>query len=265
MYYIGNSIILNGEISPLSQQRPTGLDGETYEMLRIDGGRPLFLADHMARFEGSVAAQGCSLPACWHKVPALIDWLILCNGLSNCDVRFCLSADGTFQVGFVTSHYPTPQQYAEGVHCELLSAIREKPTAKIYHASMRQAASVQQDDCSAYESILVNEQKKVTEGSRSNIFFIRGKQLFTAPNEMVLHGIMRKKVLELAQKCQFVVNFAAQKTDEIMHFDAAFLSSTPMRILPIATIGETHYDVQNTAIRQLMSALGDEIEAQKRI
>lgn len=264
MYYIGKSIVLGGEIVPLKDQRPTGLDGETYEMLRVDGGRPLFLNDHLSRFEASLGAQGIAKPECWDKLPSLLEWLVLCNGMMDCDVRLCVSADGTFQAGFIPSVYPTDRDYREGVRCELLHAMREMPSAKIYHAQMRDEAAKQQKACKAYESVLVDRDGRMTEGSRSNIFFVKDGELITAPDAMVLHGIMRKKVLELADKCGIRVRFDAPEAKSMGEFDGAFLSSTPMRILPIRQIGETDYNVGAAATQTLMKALAAEIAEQKK-
>ena len=105
MFYIGNSIIRNGAIAPLSEQTETGVDGEIYEMFRVENGRPVFLPDHLSRYAASIRSAGRPLPDCFDRLPSLIEWLCICNQLPNNEIRLCLSPDGLFQGGFVTSVY----------------------------------------------------------------------------------------------------------------------------------------------------------------
>lgn len=263
MYYIGTSIIRDGEIAPLSSQRPTGNDGEVYEMFRVESGCALFLADHLERFAGSIEAAHQSQPQCFAQLPSLIDWLIVCNAMQNGGMRLCLSADGVFQGGFVPTEIPTAQMYAEGVHCELLSAMREQPNAKIYHAEMRSAAASQQAQHQAFESILVDNDGNITEGSRSNVLFIKNGELYSAPESRILGGIMRKKLLEICQELGVAVHCVDISAESIGDYEAAFISSTPARILPIATICDTHYSLDNSLLIKLMREM--EIRVRQQI
>ncbi len=262
MYFIGTSTIQDGAIAPLSDQQPIGLDGEIYELFRVEKGKALFLSDHLERLRNTLISNKKALPDYFDRLPSLIEWLIVCNLQQNCDVRICLTPSGTLQAGFVPSDYPTEKMYTEGVHCELLKAIRQCPNSKIYHAKMRSDAGNQQVKTGAYESVLVDEEGKITEGSRSNIFFVKDGELFTAPDEKVLGGIMRKKVLELAAKCQIIVNFVAIEANDVGQFDGAFLSSTPMRILPINKLSEHFYSVNVDVVKLLAQAMRNEIEQQ---
>lgn len=257
MFYIGNSIIRNGAIAPLSEQTETGVDGEIYEMFRVENGRPVFLPDHLSRYAASIRSAGRPLPDCFDRLPSLIEWLTICNQLLNNEIRLCLSPDGLFQGGFVTSVYPTPQMYAEGVHCVLLHDTRQMPNAKIYHAEMRQNAHNQQLEADAYESILVNGEGKITEGSRSNIFFVSGHTLVTAPDSLVLKGIMRQKVLEVAARKGIDVKFEAVDQNAVNKYDAAFISSTPARILPIKSITTCNYCRNNDIIASISQGVAE--------
>lgn len=262
MYFIGNSIIKNDSIAPLSEQRITGIDNEVYELFRVEEGHPIFLSDHIQRFSNSLKTANRQIPEDFDKLKLLIDWLILCNGIKNSDVRLCLSPDGLFQGGFVPSVYPTKQMYKNGVNCSILNAIREHPTAKIYHAEMRTEAAEQQKCDDVYESILVDVDGLVTEGSRSNIFFVKDEKLFTAPTGKVLGGIMRKKIAEICQKERIEIDYVDIPLTTIEQFEAAFISSTPARILPIKSIAKLQYDVNNALIHRLIESMEEEVKKQ---
>ena len=264
MYFIGSSIIKDSEIAPLSSQRLTGEDGEVYELLRIEKGKPIFLADHLARFGSSIEKASLQRPEVFEKLPQLIDWLTLCNGMMDNDLRLCLSRDGLFQAGFVKSSYPTAAQYSEGVACELMEAQRIEPTAKIYHAEMRKKAMQLQTKNNIFETLLVDTQGLITEGSRSNVFFVSGDTLYDVPQDRILHGIIRDKVLEICMRHNIkVVNQEVQST-HIADYDACFITSTPVRILPVAAIGNCHFDIKNPILTTLMAELNREIAKQTK-
>lgn len=121
---------------------------------------------------------------------------------------------------------------------------------------MRRAAQQQQQKFGAYESLLVNKDGYVTEGSRSNVYFIDGKgNVHTAGDGYVLGGIMRKQVLRICKDLGIGVIFDCVKFDKINEFCSAFLSSTPMRILPINQIASTKFDVNNEVLSKIKNAM----------
>lgn len=256
MEFIGSCIIKDGSIEPADEQSHIGDDNEVYEVLRIESGHPLFLADHLARWRSSMRALGRELPKWTDSFDTVIGWLIACNTLPDCDMRIVASSDGGIQCGYVETVYPSSEMYRDGVKVELLHAEREKPRLKIFHAGMRSEAGRQQANSGAYESLLVNKDGYITEGSRSNVYFITKQGgVCTAPDADVLGGIMRKHILDICKAKGVEVNFQMVKTEEISNFDSAFLSSTPMRILPIKEVDAKAMNVNNSALRLLMDEM----------
>lgn len=257
MRYIGNSIIKDGSIEPSEEQDPIGNDNEVYEVLRVDSGHALFLQDHLTRWSNSMKATGRGMPDWAKKMPQLIDWLIICNGITDCDMRVTASDNGSVQCGFLETEFPSAEQYANGVTCQLLRAERPDPSLKIFHSTMRSAAAQQQRETGAYESLLVNAKGQITEGSRSNVYFIDDAgQIHTAPDGTVLGGIMRMKVIEACQNQPAVpLIFECVEAAGIGSFKAAFLSSTPMRVLPICKIGDVEFDPENKTLKHVIEGV----------
>ncbi len=256
MKYIGGSIIKNGSIELTEEQSPIGKDDEIYEVLRVESGKPLFINDHLERWRDSMRSTRRMLPKWTEGFEKQIDWLILCNSIENCDMRIVASSNGDIQCGYVETVYPTEQMYAEGVLTEFLTAERATPKLKIYHEKMRHEAKLQQESLGAYESLLVNKDGFVTEGSRSNVYFIDDNgNVHTAGDEYVLGGIMRKQVLHICGKLGINVIFDCVKSDKVNEYKSAFLSSTPMRLLPINQIASTKFDVNNEVLRSIMKAM----------
>jgi len=103
----------------------------------------------------------------------------------------------------------------------------------------------------------------ITEGSRSNIFFIKGDRLYTAPDRMVLGGIIRKKVIEICNNQNIQLLEVPVNIDEIEEFDKAFLTSTPTRILPINSIGDVTYQKDNMLLKHIMNEMDNLTQKQK--
>jgi len=89
------------------------------------------------------------------------------------------------------------------------------------------------------EAILLNEGGYVTEGSTSNVFFIKSSGLVTPPLESgILPGITRALVIEIAGMLGISVMEDNITPADIHHFDEAFLTNSTMEIMPlISTIG----------------------------
>jgi D-alanine transaminase len=77
----------------------------------------------------------------------------------------------------------------------------------------------------------------ITEGTSSNVCFIKDNQLHThAKTNRILHGVTRNLVLELCLKNGIVVHEFPILLSEINEMDEAFLTSTTKEITPISSI-----------------------------
>jgi len=91
-----------------------------------------------------------------------------------------------------------------------------------------------------FELLLADSKGELTEGSRSNLFFIRGTEVYTAPDNRILKGVTRRHVTSaiaaaggiLVEKMLTYKDIAAQAVD------AAFLSGSPIDLLPISAIDD---------------------------
>lgn len=74
----------------------------------------------------------------------------------------------------------------------------------------------------------------VTEGSSTNIFIVKDEKIITHPTtNLILNGITRQLVIELAEKNNIPVIQREFKVDELMNADEVFLTSTTSEVMPI--------------------------------
>jgi len=116
---------------------------------------------------------------------------------------------------------------------------------------------IQQEN--VFETIL-HHNGIITEGSRSNLFFVKGNTLITAPDEMVLPGVMRKKVLQMINEKQFTIKMTALKVSELNTIDAAFITGTSPRILPIRKVENLTLNPSHPIIISLKNGISQLIQ-----
>ena len=100
----------------------------------------------------------------------------------------------------------------------------------------------------------------ITEGSRSNVFFVNGNKFYTAPASKVLVGVTRTKVIECIDELDFTVIEEAVLASQTGMFDAVFLTGTSPKVLPVNSIDSIHFEVKNIFVEQLMAKYNSMID-----
>jgi branched-chain amino acid aminotransferase len=262
----GNYFILNGSLQPSELfDNSMVYDGESvYEVLRIIKGLPVFFDDHADRLLTSAKLR--------KKVP-LADMEMLRRDIimlsesgkkseTNLKIVFNYSESGSkYLVYHIEPIYPSPEQYRKGVKGILYSAERNEPESKVINHKLRSEIYHKLILENAYEAILVNRKNCITEGSRSNIFFISGNRLFTAPDKSVLGGITRKHLLEISLENNIPVEFICAEAGRISEYESVFMTGTSPVVLPFHTIGTVRFSVRHHFIpllRNLCMARAEE-------
>ena len=83
---------------------------------------------------------------------------------------------------------------------------------------------------------------------------IMGDSLVTPPDEVVLPGITRKKVIALCFDLKIPVRFENLPYQNLTSYSGAFLSGTSPKILPLRKIDNHTFDVSQPLIKKLMNA-----------
>jgi branched-chain amino acid aminotransferase len=82
----------------------------------------------------------------------------------------------------------------------------------------------------------------ITEGSRSNIFFVRRNTLVTAPDNLVLSGITRKHILDICTIEKIRIEFRSISVDELSGYESVFMTGTSPVVLPFCCIEEKSFN-----------------------
>ncbi len=238
-------------------------DHAVYEVIRIIEGIGLFLENHFSRLLQSVEIKGMKFDMSFPEFKHRIDELISINLKPVGNIKFVYSVSGenmSWAFAFIRHSYPTLQDYMNGVPVDLLFAERENPNAKIIQNSIREKANRMIENLKLYEILLVDKDGLITEGSRSNVFFVKGEVFYTAPASKVLVGVTRQKVFDCLSKLNFKIIEQALNKDEIGSFDAVFITGTSPGILPVRSVGIHLFGAQNAAVSLLMDEYNQMIQ-----
>lgn len=253
---IAKEAMRNNKIVPLQDIiHETVSDNYLYEIIRIIQHIPLFAEDHHKRLQYSISILNKVNPISFESLNrSLIEYINAINLLEG-NIKIVFDFDQTNLINYyiyqIKHSYPKAELYSKGVNICILHAERSNPNAK-QNQPIRTKANNLIAKTDTYEALYIDHNGNALEGSRSNIFFIKGNAVYTAPSEKVLKGITRKYVIEAIIKSGLTIIEGDIREAELNEFDAAFMTGTSPKVLPIASIKDCNYDPINPNLRKIM-------------
>ena len=224
-----------------------------YEVLRVIDGKPIFLEAHIKRMKNSFKLVGQEFPLKFEKIRAKIRELVKKENktIGNIKITYGLNSR-ELKIFFIPHSYPTDEMYEKGVKTIFYFGERSNPNAKIVNDDFRNKVNEEISRNNAYEAILVDRNGFITEGSKSNIFMVKGNELITSPAKAVLPGVTRGEIIELAHNIGVSVREEEYSYDDIDKLDGMFISGTSPKVLPINSVGEIKLNPKNDVIKKLL-------------
>jgi branched-chain amino acid aminotransferase len=266
MECFGDYYYLDGIIIPADHDDEI-VSGEVsfYEVIRTREGIPLFFDDHMKRLRDGISTRYESGGDISSRVREGLDALVALQSFPEINVRVRVTFTGqdySLHICYIPSSYPDAAMVTTGVRLILYHAERFDPGVKLLNNRLRLSVNEALARKKAYEALLVNRDGLITEGSRSNVFFVTGNgAIHTAPDKMVLSGITRRYVTDIIRQEGFELVYAAVDESEIAHFTSVFITGTSPMVLPVNSIEKQQYEAYNPVterLRRLYAGLAGE-------
>lgn len=256
MDFTGDCYYLDGVIVPAESGGEIA-SGEVsfYEVIRTREGVPLFFDDHMNRLKAGIATRydldEDIASAVRHGMNALLSH----ERHNEINVKVTVAFTGhqySLHICCISSVYPSEATVSEGVPLILYHAERLDPGVKRLNNRLRLSVDSELSRRNAYEALLVNHEGYITEGSRSNIFFITSEGVIhTAPDSMVLAGITRRYVTDIIREEGISLIHEAVHVSDIHRFRSAFLTGTSPMVLAVRSVENRGFDVTDLLIKKL--------------
>jgi len=215
-----------------------------FESMRSLNGRTVYLDAHLKRIKKGCAALKIKLPVSVDKLKNAIKAQVALSFWRDKYIRLSVWLEGGISGYTVLVKKYTPHslsKYRKGFKAQTASWRQyiNSPLARVkvierslYERSYSRAKAQGFD-----EAIILNSRGYVAEGTRSNIFMVKDKELFTPSLECAcLDGITRMAVLDLAGKNK-IKSFEAKFTlKDIEDSEEAFLTNSLMGIMPLVSV-----------------------------
>jgi len=229
-----------------------------YEVTRAFGGVAFALDEHLDRLERSAAGLIMRTPS-RAAIRAAVVETITASKLDDAYVRIVVTrgageialdpaaADEPRLIVIVRPPKPpAPEAYRDGVEVAIVGRTRYAPgvpTSTVdpqvksgnYLGSVMAVAEARKRG--AYEAILCDNVGRITEGSSSNFFIVRGGWVSTPPLSVgLLEGITRRKVMELLDAEKVRWSEQALWPIDLHRAEEAFLTSSVRGVVPISRV-----------------------------
>lgn len=249
MYYFKDRFMPKDEVRVSPDDRGYYFGDGVYEVFRIYGGKLYEKAAHMRRLEHSAREVRLPLPCPLAEIDDILERLTAESRL----------AEGTLYMqitrGEAVRSHPFPAGAASVLMAYCSEVVRPKLTMEtgisaVTHEDIRWlrcdlktlnllpnvlAKQTAQDH--GVQEVVLHRSGTVTECSASNVMIISDGVLRTHPaNHLILHGITRAVVLELARGLGIQVREEAFGLDELREAEEVFITGTTVEVTPIVRI-----------------------------
>ena len=244
-------IYLNGQIVPTekAQLHVTDLGilrgYGVFDFFRAIDGKPIYLEEHLDRFESSTQKMNLTLPySREHLRNNVLDMIrlhehkllgikLLCTG--------GYSEDGyeptTPNVFMLAKPFNMPP---DGKTLKLMTVehVRELSDIKTTNYIVPIKA-IPQLKAGGFDDVLYHKDGSVFESSRSNVFIVKGEKVIT-PKSNILHGITRKNVIKVIRN-----HFEFEERDfsltDLLAADEVFISGSTKRVTPVEYVDNQRF------------------------
>lgn len=250
-----------------------------YETLRVYDGVPFMLDEHLGRLSRSASLIGLELPMDTDSIKLSVYETLSANVLRNAYIRVTVSrGKGPLGLDPELCKEPTfvvmakefkeyPKQFYENGVRLIIPATRRNlkeavnPQIKSLNFLNNILAKIEAKQSDAYEALMLNVHDKLTEGTITNVFFVKADVLCTPSVGCgILEGITRGIVLDLGAKEGLLVKEGEFTTQDIYGASEVFITNTTLEVMPACRVDDRNYGVGPVA-RLLLKTYRQEVRA----
>ncbi|NDC82540.1 hypothetical protein EB093_02610 [bacterium] len=219
-----------------------------FETVRVVNKTPILLDRHWSRLESSAIILGIELTIDFARVAAIANELMNRNPISDHAILNIYITPGDRPVGtnrivmgkpmvLIVMRPHTRTKYNVGIHL----GIRQESFQRIQLDQFKMLSYVknilEKSLCDPYDDVLLfSETHAILETPTANVFFVRGRTLFTPKSDFILPGVTRGFILEKSTDFGFSTVTTEIKLADLNGFDEIFLTSSLKGIVKVDKI-----------------------------
>ncbi|MDA3938333.1 MAG: aminotransferase class IV [Spirochaetia bacterium] len=212
-----------------------------YESIKVSNGQAEHVNDHLERLFDSARILKLEHDFSFNDIISSLNMLITANNDLKVSLKLQLIGGRTPCLFAFTTKLPEyPEEYyIHGAKVISFAGERIYPHAKSNCLLLNYMAAREAGLSGALDAILIDRSGFALEGSRSNLFAVKGKTLITS-EEDVLYGVTRRRTIEIAKNLNLTIEFKKIALKDIKEhiFDEVFITSTSMGAIPVNAIDD---------------------------
>lgn len=217
-----------------------------YEVIRLENGRYIFLNDHLNRLFNNLKKY--NLTEIYDSIIEALEKFK--KNHENVSVRILINIENkSFELDVLKIIETSMDEKVHGVKVGLYEFKRNRPDIKIYHKEMKEEVNSILEKAGLFELLLISD-GYITEGSRSNIFYMLDGKLFTPPSHDVLPGIVKKNFIQMLKQNDITFSERQLSCDEIDKIDGILLTGTGMDVTNVMCVEKINYN--NSFLKKLV-------------
>jgi branched-chain amino acid aminotransferase len=258
----GILIHVNGRLVPREQATVSVFDSGfllgdgVWEGIRLHNGQLVFLEEHMDRLYEGAKAIDLDIGLSREALAAAIEETCRANGMtSGVHIRLVVSR------GEKSTPYQSPAANIGGATIVIIPEWKE-PDPGVLERGLRLftvhvhrgapdvqdpmwnslsklnciAACIQAGKAGADEALMLDPHGFVSTCNSTHFFIVRGNELWTSSGRYCLHGITRRRVLELAAAAGYTAREKDFSLTEVYGADEAFVTGTFAGLIPATVV-----------------------------
>ena len=216
-----------------------------FETMQIIDEKPIFINEHIDRLYNSI--NELELPFNTDSQTLRNSILNQCKGYTNKAIRVTVFDEG---YNFSLRDIPyTQKEYLRGFDLTIAPFLRGnnsiyKHKTTNYFENIICKTNAQKNNCD--EAVITNYENIVLEGSMSNIFFIKNDTLYTPNKNLnILSGIIRDKIIEIAEKNHISISEEPIEIAKIKEFKSCFITNSLINLMNVNRIDDKMFYKDN--------------------
>jgi branched-chain amino acid aminotransferase len=242
---------INGQIIPIAQAHLHVTDlgilrgYGVFDFFRAIDGKPIYLEEHLDRFENSTQKMNLTLPYSRENLRNNVLDMIRLHEHKLLGIKL-LCTGGYSEDGYEPA---TPnvvmlakpfKMLPDGKTLKLMTVehVRELSDIKTTNYIVPIKA-IPQLKAGGFDDVLYHKDGLVSESSRSNVFIVKGEKVIT-PKSNILHGITRNNVIKVI-KNHFDFEEKDFSLSDLLQADEVFISSSTKRVSPVEYVDNQQF------------------------
>jgi aminodeoxychorismate lyase len=226
-----------------------------YETLRVYGGKPFLLHDHLRRLNNSLQGLRITPPLSLIETGRAIHRVIAANKLTEAVIRvtvtrgsgprgFDTAGAGKSTLAITASPFPgyPAERYRKGIVAAVVKIRRVAPDAlppdiKSANCLNQILARMEASDLGAQEAIMLSADGNVAEASAGNVFMVKAGVVFTPRLDgTVLPGVTRGWTIRIARDAGYKLEERKIPVSALGSADELFVTNSTMEIMPVTRL-----------------------------